>query len=78
MFHKKLYYSPTLEKRNLNQPPPHLYPNHHAPDGFFPSNFFYLKKSDNAQLCTGKIRAIHSNNIENRPCIIKQTIINKN
>ena len=29
-------------------------------------------------LCTGKIRAIHSKNIENRPCIIKQTITNKN
>ena len=34
---------------------------------FFLSNFLYLKKNDNAQLCTDKIEAIPSNNIENRP-----------
>ena len=51
-------------------PPPHLYPNHHAPDVFLSFQFtlvFTLKKTDNAQLCTGKIETINSNNIENRP-----------
>ena len=36
---------------------PHLYPNHHAPDVFLSFQFPLLKKTDNAQLCTGKIRA---------------------
>ena len=51
-------------------PPPHLYPNHHAPDVFLSFQFplvFTLKKTDNAQLCSGIIEAINSNIIENRP-----------
>ena len=48
----KNYITPPPEK-NVNplkrgtpadHPPPHLYPNHHSPDVFFPSNFLYLKK----------------------------------
>ena len=68
-----IYYSTTeknvnpLEKRNINHPHPHLYPNHHAPDVFLSFQFPLLKKKTaNAQLCTGKIIA-HSNSIENRP-----------
>ena len=58
----------SLEKKNLNHPPPpHLYPNHHAPDVFLSFQFCLLKKTDNAQLCTGKIDAIPRNNIESRP-----------
>ena len=57
-----------LEKRNLNHSPTPLYiPITTLRMFFFPSNFPYLKKTGNAQLCTGKIRAIHGNNIENRP-----------
>ena len=57
-----------LKRRTLITPPPlpsHLYPNHHAPDVSF--QLPLLKKTDNAQLCTGKIEAIPGNNIENRP-----------
>ena len=46
-----------LEKRNLNHPPPYLYLNHHTPCVFLSFQFPLLKKTDNAQLCTGKIRA---------------------
>ena len=56
-----------LKRRTLiTPPPPHLYPNHYAPDVFLSFQFPLLKKTDNAQLCTGKIKAIPSNNIENR------------
>ena len=65
-----------LKRGTSITPPPHLYPNHHAPDVFLSFQFPILKKNDNTQLCTGKIRAIPSNNIENRSRIIKQTIIN--
>ena len=46
----------------------HLYPNFHDTDIFLSFQFPLFKiKPDNAQLCTGKIVAIPSKNIENRP-----------
>ena len=60
----KNYITPPPEK-NVNPlkrgtsitPLPHLYLNHHAPDVFLSFQFPLLKKTDNAQLCTGKIGA---------------------
>ena len=56
-------------KTSITPPPPIfiIYPNQHASDVFLSFQFPLLKKTDNAQLCTGKIEAITSNNIENRP-----------
>ena len=51
----------------ITPPPPHLHPNHHAPDVCLSFQFPLLKKTDNAQLFTGKISTIYGNNIENRP-----------
>ena len=76
MSYQKLYYSLTwinvnpLENKNLKppSPPPPIYiPITTLRMFFFLSNFFYLKITDNAQLCTGKIGIILSNNIENGP-----------
>ena len=72
----KLYYSLTrinvnpLENKNRNPPtppPPFISQSPRSGCFFFISNFLYLKITDNAQLCTGKIRIIPSSNIENRP-----------
>ena len=60
----KNYITPPPEK-NINPlkrgtsitPPPCIYPHQHAPDVFLFSQFPLLNKTDNAQLCTGKIRA---------------------
>ena len=59
-----------LENKNRNPPPPPPPFISQSPRSgcfFFISNFLYLKITDNAQLCTGKIRIIPSSNIENRP-----------
>ena len=64
------YMSIPLKRRTLITPlpPPPIYiPITTLRMGLFLSDFHYLKKTDNAQLCTGKIDAISSNNIENRP-----------
>ena len=46
--------NPLERGTSITPPPPHLYPNHHAPDVFLSFQFPLLKKTDNAQLCTGK------------------------
>ena len=56
-----------LKRRSSITPPPSYIPITTLQMFFSLSNFFYLKKPDNAQLCTGKIEAIPSNNIEDRP-----------
>ena len=62
-----------LKRRTLTTPSP-FNPTHHAPDVFLSFQFPLLKKTDNAQLCTGKIEAIPSNNIENRRSQIKISV----
>ena len=63
------YNSIPLKIRTAIPPPPPPFISQSPRSGcfFFISNFLYLKITDNAQLCTGKIRIIPSSNIENRP-----------
>ena len=61
---------PLVYKKSLNHPPPPFISQ--SPRSrcfsFLPIYFsLYFNQTDNAQLCTGKIETINSNNIENRP-----------